>query len=129
MRTSNKTIMVVLGVGAVLVLAGQALAQGRAGFRSGSEVRSQFSRGYSGGYRESNRHFTRPHDSPRSFHGRSSFGYAKSPHYYAAPRAVTPWWCGMNRPVYVAPRCSMPRPVPSYYPSRRYEHPTWRYCR
>jgi len=164
MRTSNKTIMVVLGVGAILGLAGQVMAQGgfsrgRDGFRGGSysrgdsrggfDGRTQFAnRGHSGGYGESNRHFTPPRivDSPRSFHGgfsggasygHSGFGggfsvgYAESPRYYAAPRVVTPWWPGYYRPAYVAPTCGMSRPVyaPSYYPSHRYEQPTWRYCR
>jgi hypothetical protein len=87
MRTSNKTIMMVLGVGAVLGLAGQALAQGgfsrgRDGFRGGSDgrdgsrgdsdSRSQFgNRGYAGGYAQSNRHFVPPRivDSPRGFRG------------------------------------------------------------
>jgi hypothetical protein len=147
MRTSNKTIMVVLGVGAVLALAGQALAQsgsyrGRDGFRGGSygrdgsrgsfDGRSPFvNRGYSGGYGESNRHFTPPRivDSPRDYHrggfdGRASYGhrgftggfsvgYVESPRYYAAPRiivappVVSPWWLGYGSTVYVAPPCGL----------------------
>jgi hypothetical protein len=156
MRTSNKTIMVVLGVGAILGLAGQVMAQGgfsrgRDGFRGGSysrgdsrggfDGRTQFAnRGHSGGYGESNRHFTPPRivDSPRSFHGgfsggasygHSGFGggfsvgYAESPRYYASPRVVAPWSlgygasvyvappCGMTGRVFVAPQCSVRRPV------------------
>jgi hypothetical protein len=150
MRTSNKTIMVVLGVGAVLALAGQALAQsgfsrgrdgsrgsfdGRDGSRGSFDSRSPFvNRGYSGGYGESNRHFTPPRivDSSRSFHGgysggasygHSGFsggfsvGYVESPRYYAppriieSPRVVSPWWSGYGSTVYVAPSCGMSRPV------------------
>jgi len=82
MRTSNKTIMVVLGVGAVLGLAGQALAQsgfsrGRDGSRGGSDSRSSYgNHGYTGGYDRSNSHFVAPRivASPRSSHGSWSGG-------------------------------------------------------
>jgi len=130
MRTSNKTIMVVLGVGAVLALAGQALAQGgfsrgRDGFRGGSDGRAPYvNRGFTGGYAQSNRHFVPPRivDSPRSFHGGYnggapyvnrgftggfSVGYVESPRYYASPRVVAPWSLGYGASVYVAPPCGM----------------------
>ena len=97
MRNSNKTIMAVLGVGAVLALAGTAMAQsgyshGRDGFRGGSDSRSSYgnhgytggsdsrssyvNRGYTGGYDRSNSHFVAPRivDSPRSSHGSWSGG-------------------------------------------------------
>ncbi len=134
MQTSNKTIMVVLGVGAVLGLAGQALAQGgsyrgRDGFRGGSDSRSSYvNRGYTGGYTRSNSHFVPPRivDSPRSFHGSLSggasyghsgfsggfsVGYVESPRYYAAPRVITPGWTSYGYPVYAAPTCGVSRPV------------------
>ena len=82
MRTSNKTIMVVLGVGAVLVLAGQVMAQsgsyrGRGDSRGGSDSRSSYgTRGYTAGYDRSNSHFVAPRivASPRSSHGSWSGG-------------------------------------------------------
>jgi len=80
MRNSNKTIMAVLGVGAVLALAGQVMAQsgsyrGRGDSRGGSDSRSSYgNHGYAGGYDRSNSHFVAPRivDSPRSSHGSSS---------------------------------------------------------
>jgi hypothetical protein len=148
MRTSNKTIMVVLGVGAVLGLAGQALAQGsfsrgrddsrgfsrgRDGSRGGSYGRDSFRGGFDGRAPYVNRGFT----------GGFSVGYVESPRYYAAPRVVAPWslgyyspayvapQCGMTRSVFVAPQCGVRRPVfvPPFFPQHRYEQPTWRYCR
>ena len=125
MRTSNKTIMMVLGVGAVLALAGQVMAQsgfsrgrdgsrsgfdGRGGFRGGSDSRSPYvNHGYTGGYAQSNRHFVPPRivDSPRSFHGgfdsRAPFihrgftgGYTRG--YAESPRYFAP------SQIFVSPR-------------------------
>ena len=158
MRTFNKTVMIVLGVGAVLALAGQALAQGgsyrgrdgfrgssrgwgdsrggsygRDSFRGGSYGRDSFRGGFDGRAPYVNRGFT----------GGFSVGYVESPHYYAAPRVITPWWpgygatvyvapsCGLTGRVFVAPQCS-PRPpvfVAPFFPQHRYEQPTWRYGR
>jgi hypothetical protein len=136
MRTSNKTIMMVLGVGAVLGLAGQALAQGsfsrgRDGSRGGSYSRDD-SRGFSRG-RDGSRGGSYSRDSFRGgsysrdgfrggFDGRSPFvnrgftggfsvGYVESPRYYAAPRVVAPWSLGYYSPAYVAPTCGMTRSV------------------
>jgi hypothetical protein len=96
MRTSNKTIMAVLGVGAVLVLAGQVMAQsgsyrGRGDSRGGSDSRSSYgNRGYTGGYDRSNSHFVAPrivdsrHSSHGSFGGGGSYGhdgYSSRPQY------------------------------------------------
>jgi hypothetical protein len=142
MRTSNKTIMVVLGVGAVLALAGQVMAQsgysrGRDGFRGGSDSRG----GFRGGS-DSRAPFIH-----RGFTGGFSVGYAESPRYYAAPRivaspyVVAPWWlgygstvyvappCGLTGRVFVAPQCSVRRPVfvAPFFPHHRYEQPTWRH--
>ncbi len=154
MRTSNKTIMMVLGVGAVMALAGQAFAQGgyshgRDGFRGGSDGRSSHvNRGYSGGYGDSGRHFVGPRivESPRSFHGgsysRPSYGhsgfgggfgigfgggYVESPRYFVAPRVITPGWMSYGYPVYATPQCGVLRSVygPSCYPQHRYVQPTW----
>ena len=123
MRTSNKTIMVVLGVGVVLALAGQALAQsgsyrGRDGFRGGSDSRTPFiHRGFTGGYAEYPRHFT-------------------PPRIVVTPRMVAPWWLGYSSTVYVAPPCGLTGRVfvappygPRYYPSHRYAYPAQRYYR
>ena len=137
MRTSNKTIMVVLGVGAVLALAGQASAQsgfshGRDGFRGGFDGRSSYGHsGFAG----------RPSYEHRGFGGGFSIGFGggfgggfvESPRFYPSPRVVvvprtiSPGWSSYGYPVYVAPPCGIRVPVcaPPYYPHHRYERPTW----
>lgn len=158
MRTSNKTIMVVLGVGAVLGLAGQVMAQGgsyrgRDGFRGGSYSRDSFRGGsYSrvsfrgGSYGRDSFRGGSDGRAPyvnRGFSGGFSVGYVESPRYYASPRVVYPWSLSYSAPVYVAPPCGLtgrvfvapqcsPRPpvfVAPFFQHHRYEQPTWRYRR
>jgi hypothetical protein len=133
MRTSNKTIMMVLGVGAVLALAGQASAQsrfshGRDGYRGGFDSRSSYGHsGFDG----------RPSYGHRGFGGGFGGGFVESPRscpsprVVVVPRVITPGWTSYGCPVYVWPPCGIRVPVfaAPLYQHHRYAQPTWQHYR